>query len=172
MQCLASVTTNLRAWVRIPAWAVSLHPTQLFLLPWGMVGKWGPGGDMGKINCGNTDVTSVLCQVKSYLKPQTQTANATEMKTEATRSYRVCPQLYLKLYFIEKELNFWPMHTHTQTMVHDGARDCHTGCCVSHCLRCVSHCLLVMQQNILCITTYLNRFGYLILQYDTKVHLI
>lgn len=80
--------------------------------------------DLGRINCGNTDVTTALCQVKGSLKPQTQAANATEMKTEATSSYSLCPQLHLILYFTEKELHFWPLYT--QTMFHDDARDCQT----------------------------------------------
>lgn len=42
VQCLASLTTNLLAWVRIPVWAVGVQPNQLFSLPFELVDNWVP----------------------------------------------------------------------------------------------------------------------------------
>lgn len=45
----------MRSWVRIPALAVGAQPSQLFILPSGIVKKVGTWGSLRKANCGNPD---------------------------------------------------------------------------------------------------------------------
>lgn len=59
MSWLVLLTTDLQAWVLIPAWTVSVQPTQLFILPFRME----PKRNQKKVKCCNLDVTLALCCV-------------------------------------------------------------------------------------------------------------
>ncbi len=56
------------------------------------MGTW---GNLGKVNCGKTDVILALCPGVMELFPTTGSkTDAMEMSTEGTRYYSVCSQLY------------------------------------------------------------------------------
>lgn len=82
MKFLASLTTKLPAWVRIPAKAVSVQLNKLFILPFGMVNKCmgNLGTSLAKVSRGNSEVTLILYWLTGPLPPHT---NGTEMRHHA-----------------------------------------------------------------------------------------
>ena len=61
-QWLAPLTMKLLARVRSRTKAVGTQLTQLFILPNGLVDKWVARETLGKVNCGNLDITVAVSQ--------------------------------------------------------------------------------------------------------------
>lgn len=84
---------------QIPDRVAGAQPTELFILPFGLVNEWVPAwGNLGKVNCSNVGVTHPLFQVNWFLPTTDSSASETEMSPEATHTIAYVPifTFYLK----------------------------------------------------------------------------